>query len=559
MPFRRYVRPADAKKNIQISLVDNVTMRVSTHKIPIATVRTIAKHFDAEVHKKHFDMPYHKLNDLRKYTSQWTIETPPPCIMKCKRVFKPEPFDHTKIPAELWSTLYSYQKKGVEQAISVYQSRVLLADDMGLGKTMQGIAFIGYHLPKRTLIICPSYLRLHWRCTMMQWLNVSAKVIKKGTDALDADICVVSYDLMDRLGVSPGLFDVILLDESHYLKSRKTKRTKSITPLVKAAPFVMLLTGTPALNRPIELFSQLHMLRPAYIKNYTMYAKRYCNGKRTHFGFDDRGSSNLHELSWVLRKRFMIRRLKRDVLTELPAKTRYTKWLDIGANMMLEVTRGFDRWRELNQNIYRQRAGSEAQRKMMFERKTVISEIFRATATAKCEAVVQWITDALQRGESFIFFAYHRVLLNAVETAVGALGVNYMRIDGSTTQIQRQANVDAFQSDPSIRIAILSIMAAGTGVTLTRVSTCVFGELFWVPGVMIQAEDRVHRISQQNPVQIKYLLGTDTMDTYVHPALCKKLALIDQCIDQRSDRTFQGVDEDVDEEESLLKTISRLI
>ena len=83
-------------------------------------------------------------------------------------------------------------------------------------------------------------------------------------------------------------------------------------------------------------------------------------------------------------------------------------------------------------------------------------------------------------------------------------------------------------------------MAAGTGVTLTRVSECVFGELYWVPGVMIQAEDRVHRISQEKRVDIQYLLGTDTIDTYVHPSLCKKLATLDTVVDQRTDRTFKG-------------------
>ena len=111
-----------------------------------------------------------------------------------------------------------------------------------------------------------------------------------------------------------------------------------------------------------------------------------------------------------------------------------------------------------------------------------------------------------------------------------------------------------------MRIAILSIMAAGTGVTLTRVSRVVFGELFWVPGVMIQAEDRAHRISQTQPVEITHLMGTETLDTYVHPSLCKKLATLDSLVDRRNDRTFAGktvthvADED---EESVLSLLSK--
>ena len=137
-----------------------------------------------------------------------------------------------------------------------------------------------------------------------------------------------------------------------------------------------------------------------------------------------------------------------------------------------------------------------------------------------------------------------------------------MRIDGSTPAATRQANVEAFQSDDTMRIAILSIMAAGTGVTLTRVSECVFGELYWVPGVMIQAEDRIHRISQTERCEIYYLLGTETLDTYVHPALCKKLATLDSLVDKRTDRSFKGSTTTTvpaeEEEESLLKVISKL-
>ena len=125
--------------------------------------------------------------------------------------------------------------------------------------------------------------------------------------------------------------------------------------------------------------------------------------------------------------------------------------------------------------------------------------------------------------------------------------------------ILHYSEINKFLLTLNIRIAILSLMAAGTGITLTRVSECVFGELYWVPGVMIQAEDRVHRISQTDNVTIKYLLGTDTLDTYVHPSLCKKLATLDSLVDKRTDRTFVGVTTtNVPVEESLMGEISKL-
>jgi len=149
-----------------------------------------------------------------------------------------------------------------------------------------------------------------------------------------------------------------------------------------------------------------------------------------------------------------------------------------------------------------------------------------------------------------------------VEEAVQAQQISYMRIDGSTPAAKRQANVAAFQDESSdMRIAILSIMAAGTGITLTRVSECVFGELYWVPGVMIQAEDRIHRISQTAKVEIKYLLGTDTLDTYIHPTLCKKLQTLDALVDKRTDRTFEGkttTTVHIEEDENLLDVIKNM-
>jgi SWI/SNF-related matrix-associated actin-dependent regulator 1 of chromatin subfamily A len=136
-----------------------------------------------------------------------------------------------------------------------------------------------------------------------------------------------------------------------------------------------------------------------------------------------------------------------------------------------------------------------------------------------------------------------------------------MRIDGSTPAMKRNDNVEAFQNDDSMRIAILSIGAAGTGITLTRVSECVFGELYWVPGVMIQAEDRIHRLSQEHTCDIRYLLGTETLDTYVHPSLCKKLATLDTLVDKRTDRTFEGTTTTTvpAEEESMLSMISNML
>lgn len=560
----RFYRKKIPKKNLTLTVVDDCTIHVKSYKMSKKDLDVIKSACHVDDKRKSFQINKAEWRTILSFGDKFTIGDIPPHVQRVMRRLPKKIHDPTKIPEKLYKTLFPYQVEGVANIFDKYNGRCLLADDMGLGKTRQAICFIAHCMPTRVLIICPSYLRYHWTHELLHWLGIEAQLVKKGSEHLEAQACVVSYDMVAALHIKPGIFHTVVLDESHYVKSRKTKRTKAVTPIVHAATNALLVTGTPALNRPIELFSQLYMLRPSYVKNYTSYATRYCDGKRTPHGFDDRGSSNSHELNWALKRGFMVRRLKRDVLKQLPSKTRHTVWLKLKSETLKDVQDGFKKWHELNNTIYKLPSGSEVQRLQMFERQKVISETWRATAAAKCGAIARWVTNALEDGRSFIFFGYHKIVLDAVEEAVRRTNYGYMRIDGSTSAKKRNINVETFQADANIRIAILSIAAAGTGITLTRVSECVFGELYWVPGVMIQAEDRVHRISQENKVNIQYLLGADTLDSYVHPTLCRKLATLDSLVDQRSDRTFEGkttttieASED-DDDESLMSAISKL-
>jgi len=557
----RYIR-LPPKKNFILSIKDDNTIHIKTNRMPNKELDVIKKACHVNDRRKSFTMAKVDLRTLMTFRDKYSMQEIPSHVERILNKNTVNCFDLTKIEANLWNTLFEYQKEGVREIFDTYGGRCLLADDMGLGKTFQGLAFISHCKGNnRVLIACPSYLRYHWQENIKQWLGLDSQLVRKGNEPLDGDICICSYDMLHALDIPVGIFNVVVCDESHYVKSRKTKRTKAMTPLGKSARFTLLITGTPALNRPVELYSQLYMLRPAYIKNYTAYARRYCNGKPTPFGYDDRGSSNSHELNWALRKAFMVRRLKRDVLTQLPAKVRHTIWLEVKHSDLSAVKTGFKKWKKLNETIYKLPTGSEQQRLQIFERQKTISGLFNTTSEAKCAAVVKWVINALAEGRSFIFFAYHQNILNAVEEAVQAQNISYMRIDGSTPAIKRQSNVAAFQESDDMRIAILSIMAAGTGITLTRVSECVFGELYWVPGVIIQAEDRVHRISQTAKVDIKFLLGTDTLDTYIHPTLCKKLQTLDALVDKRTDRTFQGkttTTVHLEEEENLFDAIKNM-
>ena len=362
-------RNKQKKKQIFLSIVNVHTLHVKTNKLPNSDLNIIKKAIHVNDRRKNFKMAKTDLRTLMTFENKYSIEPVPQHVLRILFKKHKETFDPQKVPEKLWKTLFPYQQTGVKMIFEQFGGRCLLADDMGLGKTYQGIAFLTYCMAEITdyhiLIVCPSYLRYHWQHEIQTWLQIDSQLVKKGSEELTSNICIVSYDMVNALNLNTGVYNIVLCDESHYVKSRKTKRTKALTPLVKSAKRVLLISGTPALNRPIELFSQLYMLRPSYIKNYTAYAARYCNGKATPFGYDDRGSSNPHELNWILNNAFMVRRLKRDVLTQLPPKTRHTIWLEVNSTELGEVRVGFKKWKSLNETIYRLPTGSEQQRKQM--------------------------------------------------------------------------------------------------------------------------------------------------------------------------------------------------
>ena len=435
-----------------------------------------------------------------------------------------------------FNKLFDYQKTGVCHIIKNFRGKGLIGDEMGLGKTLQALCLYAYYNPKNLLIICPAYLRYTWQHEINKWMSMECHVITKGKDEIQSDITIVSYELAAKKVKELNMFTMVICDESHYLKSHKTKRTKSLTPFLKKRQFVLLLTGTPALNRPCELFPQCHIIRPDIFKTFKQYTKRYCDGKIHPAGYYDySGSSNKNELNWITKKIVMIRRLKRDVLTELPLKQRSEIYLKLSTKDTKPLKPLFKRWVQLNNEIPRMIPGSEILSKAAFERKVLITELYRKSSAAKVIAVKKVIKDMASQGLKFIVFCYHKSFMDQMEEACE--GADYIRIDGDTPVKKRQEYVDQFQ-DGQVQVAILSLLAASTGFTLTASSLLVFAELSFVPGIMLQAEDRVHRIGQTESCDIRYIIGEGTLDDYIFRMIKRKLDTLDSVLDNRSDRNF---------------------
>lgn len=428
------------------------------------------------------------------------------------------PSDAPDAPDAPLAGLYPFQREGVLRALR--WGRACLFDEMGLGKTVTALALVK-HYGGRSLVICPSYLTLNWVCEGEAW-GVSLTRVKSGKDAIPSGNVVMSYGLAAKRVSELGSFRVVVLDESHYLKSHKTQRTKKLKPLVLRTPHAFLLSGTPAANRPVELYSQVSMVQPKCWGTYTQFVRRYCGAKHSPLGFVDvSGATKKAELTFRLQQVCMVRRLKRDVLTDLPPKTRTRINLECVGSRAIRVGRA--RWSTINA------MEPHVPADLVLERQRLVSELFRATCHAKRACVRKYLEDL---PPNVIVFAYHQAMLDLIEATLECV-----RIDGTTPMEARQGLLDRFVSG-EVPYAALSIKAAGTGLTITSCSTVVFAELYFVPGDLLQAEDRTHRIGQTLPVDVRYLCAANTLDDHVWGMVQRKLRVTDSCLDGRSDRRF---------------------
>jgi superfamily II DNA or RNA helicase len=435
-------------------------------------------------------------------------------------------------PQSLDQRLLPFQREGVRQALA-WSGRVLLGDEMGLGKTIQSIAIaLHYQAEWPLLVLCPTSLSGSWADELERWcphlLPGQINLVKSHHNGAlqSAPVTILTYGLVtngkekERLAANVLVagFKVVIVDEAHYLKGRDTVRSKLLLPILSGARRCVMLTGTPALNRPVELFPLLATLRPAQPewKTYSCFVNRYCDAKRTFFGgrrgLDVSGSSQEAELYGLLSRLLMVRRLKADVLTQLPAKRRQRALVTLAP----QATRALDALR---------RKADALPTGQSFDRQALLSKMVTELASAKVSAVAEYTLELIGSCDRLLFFAHHLCMLDGVEAAAASHGVRTLRIDGSTPSSERQAIVQKFEGAPAGKpiIFILSVLAAGQGLTLTSASTVVFGELRWVPGELLQAEDRAHRIGQRSAVNVHYVCAKGTVDEAMWRVLQRKV------------------------------------
>eukprot|EP00557_Chaetoceros_sp_GSL56_P007692 CAMPEP_0176504824 /NCGR_PEP_ID=MMETSP0200_2-20121128/16158_1 /TAXON_ID=947934 /ORGANISM="Chaetoceros sp., Strain GSL56" /LENGTH=930 /DNA_ID=CAMNT_0017904319 /DNA_START=273 /DNA_END=3065 /DNA_ORIENTATION=+ len=320
-------------------------------------------------------------------------------------------------------------------------------------------------------------------------------------------------------------------------------------PILMGAKRVLLLSGTPALARPVELWAQLHCIDKELFGTYTSYTNKYCAAKRGRFGWDVSGLSNAEELHKKL-KSVMIRRLKCDVLKELPAKQRCIVPVTIPKSEHIKECKSI--MSQLNETrlAISTLVGEEAS-DAHFEARKLLMQAYQSSGIGKAQSVAEYVLDWLRGSgtQKVLVFAHHKEVLDTIESVIlkNLKGVAHIRIDGSVPSKERASRVKKFQNNPNLRLGLLSVTAAGVGLTLTAASSVIFAELHWTPGILAQAEDRCHRIGQVNAVNVMFCVCKDTelsVDMSLWKMLGRKVNNIGRMVDGEKGASMNAINSD---------------
>eukprot|EP01135_Chromosphaera_perkinsii_P011895 Nk52_evm12s2531 gene=Nk52_evmTU12s2531 len=467
-----------------------------------------------------------------------------------------------RLPDDLVDKLKGYQLECVKIAVNA-NGRLLIGDEMGLGKTVEALSIAKYYqCDWPLLVLCPGSLRLTWSCEIQKWLDIDEddiQVVMTGKTPISQSHQIVIFPyslLMKYIAEDFAHFTCIVADECHFLKSKDAKRTKMALPILNRSKRAVLLSGTPSISRPIELHTLIQaVMRTNVLGSHTAYAMRYCRAVQTAYGWDTNGNSCLAELNLILNHCMMVRRLKEDVLTELPEKVRQCIQVSVLSKFKDSCTRkkkAISKEGALSARDFTEMGGGGG----FDNRRKMITELYKEAGEAKIPEVKAYLEVLMEtRDQKVIVFAHHHEVIDAITEHLDAKNCEYISITGKTDAGKRQAMCDRFQEQPNCRFAVLGIKAAGVGLTLTAASVVVFAELWWNAGDLVQAEDRAHRIGQRSCVNVKYILGKGTFDMSMWDIIQRKIDVVGQSVDGKKAGTSMKASKTSSEEVNSTQTI----
>jgi len=431
--------------------------------------------------------------------------------------------------------LYKHQKEDVA-ALESLDGRSLLASEMGVGKTVSVLTYLKRHPELRpAIIVCPATLKWVWEAQAKQHCNLRTTILSgRKTPKMglrnEKEIFILNYDILDAwkeylIGLKAK---IVVYDEAHNAKSPSAKKTKALKAICKGIPHVIAISGTPLTNRPAELFSTLNILWPKEFPSFTQFAHKHCAPKWKPWGWDFRGASHLPELHSKLKRLGMIRRLKKDILKDLPTKTRIIVPIDIqNRSEYKKALTDFINWLGAI-------SPAKAKRASKAEEIVKIGYLVRLAAELKMKSVFEWIDNFFEESDDkLIVFACHKMIIQMLRERYKGICVG---ITGTTSQKDRKIAVQNFQKNPKTKLFVGNIRAAGVGIDLYAASTVAFVETGWVGEEVIQAEDRSHRIGQTKNVVVYYLISKDTIEEDLCRILQNKHDIVTKILDGKNAR-----------------------
>jgi SNF2 family DNA or RNA helicase len=425
--------------------------------------------------------------------------------------------------AVLGGELAPFQWAAVRYALDARGT--FLADEQGLGKTVEALTTLEADEAFPAVVVCPASMKLGWQREAGHWLpHRSVTVVQgRGTAAPPADITIVNYEVVaaHHQALASRRPRAIVVDESHYCKNPQAKRTQAVRRLagaVAADGLRLALSGTPVLNHAEELISQLRII--GRMEDF---------GSGARFSRQFRGRVSEERLHWHMRRACFVRRLKADVLPQLPPKRQVV--IPVGLTNESEyrlAERDVIAWLK-SQPLDLSTLNAKIAATLRAQRLAQLGTLQRLAARGKLAAALSWIDDFLASGEPLVVFARHL----EVQRAVIAKFPRAARLLGEDSLSDREAAIGAFQQADGPRLIVCATRVAAQGITLTRASNVAFLELEWTPAMHDQAEDRCHRIGQRDAVTAWYLLAAGTIDETMARLIQSKRATVAAVTDGR--------------------------
>ncbi len=509
--------------------------RFTAHRRIVGDLNWLMLRYPLEIKEADRDRWEQALGEARDYAAR-----------REARLSEPE---SAKPPAACFNgQLMPFQQEGLGYLLS--NNRALLADEMGLGKTVQALAYLATTAGYPCLLVVPPHLMRNWAREAERFLQLDGGVrihmIRglKPYELPESDVYIVHYLLLRgwKQALPEQGFQTVIFDEIQELRHAGTEKYSAASMIAGAAERVIGLSGTPIYNQGGEIWNVVNILDFHFLGDWESFSREWC------YGYNNQIVQKPDLLGEHLRREgLMLRRLKKDVLTQLPPKRRLVQEIDWDDKSYRQLMLpAMDKLSQL-------RATTDASMRALIEDQICQAQR-QATGVAKAPYVAAFVRALVDDGEAVLLFAHHHAVMDIYKRELK--GLHPVFITGRENEGEKDRALRAFM-DGKTNLCVISLRAA-SGLNLQRANCVVFGELDWSPAVHSQAEDRAHRIGQQDSLLCYYLVSPRGSDQDMQEALGLKVSQFVQLMGDAPMPPEQSFLQQVDAKDRIRKLVERL-